>query len=530
VFAVAGILALFAMTSLIWEGMRTRFWTPTTATITKSEVHNENGHYVPELNYVYSVNGHNHTGTRYKPGTTSFDSEAEADRVHQRYREDRKVTCYVNPSEPRESYLELASPFQFLLIFLPLVFIAVGVGGIIGVRRGTRTKPISERHGKAASGAGVLRLMGGVFMLLGGGFLYGLAVDPWLDARAAANWPEVPCRITSSSVSSHRSSKGGTSHSLHIRYEYVADGQTYTGDRYDFGKGTSGTHRSKEEIARDFPEGKHTVCYVNPADPSDAVLVRQSGVGWFILVPSVFFVVGLLLFANAGRVTSTNRRAVPKAGPLTSVGGLRGTIGETTASGPVSLTPAGSRLGGFLVLLIFALFWNGVVFGVLLYADTPTPVKLFLSIFALVGIALAAGVVHQFLSLFNPRVTVQANASAVRLGESLEVRFGFVGNTRRIQRLKITLRGEEVATYRRGTDTRTDRHVFHEAVLLDTSDPALMQSGAVTLTIPHHAMHSFDAANNKIVWKLELHGDIPRWPDVKVDFPITVLPHPISIL
>ena len=142
--------------------------------------------------------------------------------------------------------------------------------------------------------------------------------------------------------------------------------------------------------------------------------------------------------------------------------------------------------------------------------------------------ALAGGAVHQFLALFNPRPTLQAARGAVPLGGELEVRYSFTRNTSRITKLQITLRGEEVATYRRGTDTKTDRHTFFEEVLLETTDPGRMRTGTVTIRVPGDLMHSFDASNNKIVWTLKLHGDIPRWPDVALDFPITVLPQPHS--
>ena len=37
-------------------------------------------------------------------------------------------------------------------------------------------------------------------------------------------------------------------------------------------------------------------------------------------------------------------------------------------------------------------------------------------------------------------------------------------------------------------------------------------------------MHSFEAANNKILWNLNLHGAIKSWPDVKESFKINVVP------
>ena len=526
-FAVMGLLALFGMGGMIWEGVRSRSWTPTPATITQSEVKPEHGDYLLNLQYIYTFQGQTYTGTRIKPGSRTYDHQSDANKAYNRYRSDRKVTCYVNPDNPSESYLERASPFHVLLILIPLFFIALGVGGIWAMRQAGKPKAISEKH-KPGAGKWVLRFMGGIFMLVGGGFVWGLGVNPWLEARASQGWKEVPCTIISSGVSSHRTSKGGTSYSLNIQYDYSVEGQTYTGDRYDFSKTSSGGRSWRERATRTYPAGKQTVCYVDPNDPSEAVLVREGGLSWFLIIPGVFFLVGLLLFANAGKLESGSKSAVPRKQPgaTGSVGGLRGNIG--TSDGPVTLSPGGSRLGGFIFMSLFALFWNGVVFGVMIFADVPTGVRVFLSIFAIIGLLILAGAVHQFLSLFNPRAIVQAPSSFLRLGETMEVRFNFEGKTHRIQRLIITLKAEEVATYRRGTDTRTDRHVFHQETLLETRDHAQMQTGNVTVQIPGDSMHTFNAGNNKIEWKLELHGEIPRWPDVKLDFPITVLPHLVS--
>jgi hypothetical protein len=93
-----------------------------------------------------------------------------------------------------------------------------------------------------------------------------------------------------------------------------------------------------------------------------------------------------------------------------------------------------------------------------------------------------------------------------------------------LRRFQIALEGREEATYRRGTNTHTDKEVFARIQLTDTTDPFAMQSGSAKLMLPPDVMHSFKAANNKIVWALKVSGDIPRWPDINDEFPITVAP------
>ena len=51
-----------------------------------------------------------------------------------------------------------------------------------------------------------------------------------------------------------------------------------------------------------------------------------------------------------------------------------------------------------------------------------------------------------------------------------------------------------------------------------------MQRGSTALSIPAHSMHSFHGESNHIIWSLTLHGDIPRWPDIKETFEILVTP------
>jgi hypothetical protein len=86
------------------------------------------------------------------------------------------------------------------------------------------------------------------------------------------------------------------------------------------------------------------------------------------------------------------------------------------------------------------------------------------------------------------------------------------------------LYGRENATYSRGTETVTAQETFFEMEVLSTQDRREIGFGEVGLVIPSDSMHSFEAPSNKIIWEIEVHGDIERWPDVKETFKIAVLP------
>jgi hypothetical protein len=154
---------------------------------------------------------------------------------------------------------------------------------------------------------------------------------------------------------------------------------------------------------------------------------------------------------------------------------------------------------------------------------SPVPL-IMVVVFAGVGVACIAGVIYQFLAMFNPLPHLRLSAPQVALGDRLTVDWQVAGRVDRLVRLTLTLTGKETAQYRRGTRTCTDQRIFHQAELVGLADPLAMQRGSIALTIPARSMHSFHGDSNHVIWSLTLHGDIPRWPDMKETFEIVVTP------
>ncbi|MEQ1852994.1 MAG: DUF3592 domain-containing protein, partial [Chthoniobacteraceae bacterium] len=404
------------------------------------------------------------------------------------------------------------------------------LGGIIGVWRTPQApseKAISERLPNHRAPTLLLQGLGLIFGLVGAGLLHVMLIRPMLKEAAAGDWPTVPCEIVSSRLGSHRGSKGGSTYSIDIRYRYEFRGKEYTGTRYNFETGSSSSRKWRAAAVAEFPAGRRTVCRVNPADPFEAVLsTRASPDRWFGLFPAIFLVVGLFLFFKAPAMGGGRKGrgpggsgAVPAPVPLRGGGGV------------VELKPAVPPLTGFLVMLVIALFWNGIVWAILLSLGKGEWFgRIFVSLFALIGAGLIALVIYQFLSLFNPRPILTANSTAIPLGGTLEVHWRFTGNVRRLTKLTISLEAREEATYRRGTTTTTDRNVFATLPLTDTTDRGQMSSGTAKVTIPRELMHTLTAPNNKILWTLRVAGDIPKWPNVSAEFIITVLPAEPAVL
>jgi hypothetical protein len=252
------------------------------------------------------------------------------------------------------------------------------------------------------------------------------------------------------------------------------DGREYRANRYDFLTGSSSGYDSKAEIVAALPPGTETVCHYDPEAPYRAVVsTTWRGEWWIALVPLVFVLVGvggmagsLLAWWGSKRKTAAGVAAwLPASGDE-----------APAAGGPTVLEAKVSPLGKLAMTTGICLFWNGIV-SVFVWqvwkswrsgGGVDGCVVLFLVPFVLVGLALLLGVPYQFLALFNPRPVLDLDRQRIEVGDRVGVSWRFRGSARRIRRLRIVCEGREEATYRRGTDTRTDRESFAEIVVVET--------------------------------------------------------------
>lgn len=129
--------------------------------------------------------------------------------------------------------------------------------------------------------------------------------------------------------------------------------------------------------------------------------------------------------------------------------------------------------------------------------------------------------VHSFLGLFNPRPRLTIHSGQLCLGDAEDLEWEFSDSIGRIKQLRIYLEGREEATYRRGTDTVTDKNVFSTIGIVNkqTAEP-----GRARVNIPSATMHSFKSDHNKVVWEIHVNGKISFWSDVTESFELEVLP------
>ena len=378
------------------------------------------------------------------------------------------------------------------------------------------TPAVSERA-KASGKAGCLRGFFFVFLAMGAFAFWDMTLKPLLQIRAARDWQAVPCTILSSSVASH-DGDDSTTYSVKIEYRYEVDGREYRASRYRFQSGSDSNRKEKAAIVRAHPAGLTTVCFVDLRNPSEAVIDRRPhrGLWWWGAFGLVFVAVGGTGVLFAPRMTAK--------GPTLAVPVAAG-------GGPAELKPKQTPLVKFFGILALAVFLNafiGVFFYLVFLADDADRVSFFakaiVGIFSLLAVAMIAAVFNSFLALFNPRVRLTASSAEIPLGGTLQLDWQIDGRADKFTRLKILLEGREEATYRRGTDTSTDTHVFLEIPLFDSTDRAAFRSGSAQIAVPADSMHTFIAPNNKVLWRLRVEGQIPRFPDVKDEYPVTILP------
>ena len=97
-----------------------------------------------------------------------------------------------------------------------------------------------------------------------------------------------------------------------------------------------------------------------------------------------------------------------------------------------------------------------------------------------------------------------------------------------IKALRVSLVCEEAATYRQGTNTRTESQAVYRQELFCRKEfrieSGLPLETELELNVPEGAMHSFKAGHNEINWILAVEGDVANWPRYRRSFPVIVRP------
>lgn len=383
------------------------------------------------------------------------------------------------------------------------------------------------RTNKLGTGCLILFLL--PFILIGSAIFVGLGLRPMWQSQEAERWIEVPCTVEHVELVSSRDSDGDTTYRIEVRYAYQYEGRDYRSERYDFSFGSTNVGVDGMRAAvKDLRERPTRVCWVDPVDPESAVLERATGsMAWFGLIfGTVFagFPLLILVFMLRAAAVARRRAALGEQDPLSAQARSRlhaPMLASSPVDGPMRLAARGNKAGGAIALGVFALIWNGFAWFMFMEAND-TVARVFIGLFLLIGAGLALGFLHQFLSLFNPVPEFELDRGLLRPGSSTDLRWTWRGDMRRIVKLEIWLIAREEADYRRGTTNSTDRHELARELIFESIEAE--PSGQARLRIPDTALPSLQASNNRIIWAIQVKGDIPRFPDVDREFALSVLP------
>jgi hypothetical protein len=411
-----------------------------------------------------------------------------------------------------------------------------------------RIKSISTTSGSGRAGGCATVMVAaflGLFVIIGSATGFFMSARPLYHVYVASGWTPTACEVVSSQVLHNDDTARAD-----IVYRYTVGGRQYTANRYHFLPGSTNDSTVPQVVAEHAP-GTKFECYVDPADPMNAVINRTPTLWYFMGV--AFFVMFAGIPGVAGFFVLRSRRRARTGPHAISHGASHGAAaaggvvdsrfayassatdagaGAGVSPGPVVLQPSASPLGKLVAVTLICLFWNGIV-GVFTFMEYRMFVQgdafgwgmaLFLLLFQAVGLALLAAVPYQALAMANPRPIITLSRGSVPLGGSATFTWELNGAAHRVTALRMTLKGTESARYRRGTDTKTDTHVFFSETIVDATHAMNIPRGNGTIRIPSDTMHSFEADNNKVIWTLHVAGDIPRWPNIDETFDITVRP------
>jgi hypothetical protein len=208
------------------------------------------------------------------------------------------------------------------------------------------------------------RLGGGCFILFALPFAaVGVWMGSWLCSELFAHWrmqswEETPAKIVWTKLESDSDSEGGVSYRATAEYTYRYQGEQYTGHRIGVHGGSDNVGSFQSDAHRQLTEHRKSHrpfhCYVNPEEPSEAVIFRD--LRWeMILFRAIFAVVfgaagfGMLALAVFGyRSAATDAKLAARHPDKPWLCKKAWSDGKIKSSSGIMA----------LFLVVFTFFWN----------------------------------------------------------------------------------------------------------------------------------------------------------------------------
>ncbi len=403
---------------------------------------------------------------------------------------------------------------------------------ILSIGKNRRGKPAK----KSSRGAIIFLFLfalpfagGGTFV----GYLAGSMLTTWVRAQS---WEEVPARISSAELDVN-SGDDGTTYRVRATYEYTYRGRTFTSDRVASGFGADNVgsfHQDKyAELRVYLDSGEPFRCFVNPQDPSEALLYRE--LRWGMLALQTIFA---LIFCGVGYglmiAALYGGRLVKQADKLKERHADEPWLWEKDwVDGRVT---AGSR-GKMIGSIFFATLWNLISAPMIFlvpreFADG-NRLALIGLLFPVIGAGLAAYAVYavlQWRKFGNSEFEMFSNPGV--LGGYLEGRIHTNIRLRSGDGFRVTLSCIRRETTGSGDNRSTrEKTLWQDAVTVPANALLAGPRGAsvpVRFAIPYDAGPQSDPdASDPIKWRLTVAAELPG-VDFSAPFTVPVFKTPDS--
>ena len=154
-------------------------------------------------------------------------------------------------------------------------------------------------------------VLGGVFVAIGV-YVWYRQLTPYFQVRQSISWQPVQATLLDAKVIDDwsepgRTKRGGIKYFIDIRYQYSFKNKNYTGTRYSFYNfcNNAADGGKLHSFVKNNPPGTKICCFVNPENPTEAVVSREKRNPLPIILLSIpCFIVGLYFVFVKSRVFS----------------------------------------------------------------------------------------------------------------------------------------------------------------------------------------------------------------------------------
>jgi len=295
--------------------------------------------------------------------------------------------------------------------------------------------------------------------------------------------------------------------------------------------------------------------WYDPADPDMVVLER--GYNWWMWLLALLLPGALLAFGGAGLTGAIRRwgRSQEAIAARVHAGGILAGPPTTEAIGHPAVPACDDLVNSpgtvlryrlpiespenwtLLGLGLFAVLWNAVLAVLAVNAGLDLAggrvdrlLVMLIVPFLVIGIAgVTLFVRGLFLAAAVGTTQLEISDHPLRPGHRYRVLLA-QGGAGLLRELELAFELEEQATFRQGTDTRSERLVIQRQVVARREDvqldPVTRFEIQAMVDVPADAMHSFTSEHNAVRWRLTVRGTPARWAPFSRIFPVVVFPPP----